>query len=104
MKRLTNKKTYEEIKHNAEALRAAGFEPTISDQRYMKLAEYEDIEEMNNKIKYEKPKLYLCDATKRPQCRATACYVNGGCCKLTQYKEYAKTDENGKPIEYKEGE
>lgn len=54
MERLTNKKTYEEIKHNAEALRAAGFEPTISDQRYIKLAEYENRDETFENIRNER--------------------------------------------------
>lgn len=58
---------------------------------------------MKRKIKYEKPKLYLCNADKRPQCRGTACYKNGGPCRLTAYKEFAQTDENGNAIGYKEG-
>lgn len=46
MKRLTDKKTAAALKSNAERLRAAGIEPSIMDQRYIKLAEYEDIEEL----------------------------------------------------------
>lgn len=45
MERLTDRKTAAELKENAEKLRAAGLEPTISDQRYIKLAEYENAEE-----------------------------------------------------------
>ena len=45
---------------------------------------------MKRKIKYEKPKLYLCNADKRPQCRGTACYKNGGPCRLTAHKEFEK--------------
>lgn len=59
---------------------------------------------MKDKVKYEKPKLYFCDPAKRPQCKKIACYVNGGCCELTQHKEFARTDENGKYMEYKEGD
>lgn len=46
MKRLTNRKTAEDLKANVNSLQALGFDPTISDQRYIKLAEYEDIEEL----------------------------------------------------------
>ena len=59
---------------------------------------------MKDKVKYEKPKLYFCDPQKRPQCRGTVCYLHGGCCELTQHKEFARTDENGNAIEYKEGD
>ena len=48
---------------------------------------------MKDKVKYEKPKLYLCDADKRPQCIATACYKNGGECQHTLDKQFAKEDE-----------
>lgn len=59
---------------------------------------------MKDKVKYEKPKLYFCDPRKRPQCKQIACYLNGGCCELTQYEAFARTDENGKYMEYKEGD
>lgn len=60
---------------------------------------------MKDKVKYEKPSvLYLCDPAKHTKCRGTACYVNGGYCELTQHKEFARTDENGNAIEYKEGD
>lgn len=58
---------------------------------------------MKRKIRYEKPKLYLCNADKRLQCRGTECYKNGGYCRLTAHKEFAQTDENGNEIEYEEG-
>lgn len=45
MKRLTDRKTAEAVKENAEKLQAAGFEPSISDLIYIKLAEYENAEE-----------------------------------------------------------
>ena len=45
MKRLTDRKTAEAVKANAEKLQAAGFEVSISDLRYIKLAEYENAEE-----------------------------------------------------------
>lgn len=44
--RLTDRKTAADLKANAESLRALGFEPSILDQRYIKLAEYEDAEEL----------------------------------------------------------
>ena len=46
MKRLTDRKTAAALKSNAERLLAAGFEPSIIDQRYIKLAEYENKEEL----------------------------------------------------------
>lgn len=110
MERLTGRKTAEDLKANVNSLQAAGLEPAITDLRYIKLAEYENAEEetevkrMKGKIKYEKPKLYYCDPTKRPRCEKTACYVNGGCCELTSFKEFARTDENGNAVEYKEGD
>lgn len=45
MERLTDRKTAAALKSNAEKLRAAGATPSISDLRYIKLAEYEDAEE-----------------------------------------------------------
>lgn len=44
MERLTDRRTAAELKANAEKLKAAGLEPSESDKRYIKLAEYEDIE------------------------------------------------------------
>lgn len=51
-----------------------------------------------NEIKDKKP-LYICDPEKHPDCPKQACHINGGSCKLTVYRDYAKTDENGQPIE-----
>lgn len=45
MHRLTNHKTAEALSQNVGALLRAGVEPSISDIRYLKLAEYEDAEE-----------------------------------------------------------
>lgn len=45
MERLTDRQTAAELKKNADGLRAVGLEPTISDQRYIKLAEYENADE-----------------------------------------------------------
>lgn len=45
MKRLTDKRTAEALKHNAEGLTAKGFDVPIDDLRYIKLAEYENEEE-----------------------------------------------------------
>lgn len=50
MERLTDRRTAAELKANADNLQELGLEPTISDQRYIKLAEYEDIEELFEKV------------------------------------------------------
>ena len=39
--RLTNDRTYFEVKENAEGLQAKGLQPSVSDLIYIKLAEYE---------------------------------------------------------------
>lgn len=44
--RLTDRKTAADLKANAESLRELGFEPSILDRRYIKLAEYEEAEEL----------------------------------------------------------
>ena len=43
MERLTDRRTAEQVRENIEKLRAAGVEPSVSDVRYVKLAEYEEI-------------------------------------------------------------
>ena len=43
--RLTDDRTYFTVKDNTDGLRAGGFEVSISDLRYIKLAEYERNEE-----------------------------------------------------------
>lgn len=48
MERLTDRRTAQQVRENIEKLRAAGVEPSISDVRYVKLAEYEDKEEAEN--------------------------------------------------------
>lgn len=48
MQRLTDRRTAEALKSNAEKLREKGFDIPISDQRYIKLAEYENAEERRN--------------------------------------------------------
>ena len=45
MERLTDRRTAEQVRENIEKLRAAGFEVSIGDLRYVKLAEYENKEE-----------------------------------------------------------
>lgn len=45
MNRLTDRRTAEAVRENIEKLRAAGFEVSIGDLRYIKLAEYENKEE-----------------------------------------------------------
>lgn len=46
MERLTDRKTAADLRHNYEALQAAGQPRDIGTERYLKLAEYEDIEEL----------------------------------------------------------
>ena len=48
MERLTDRRTAEQVRENIEKLRAAGFEPSVSDVRYVRLAEYENKEEEEN--------------------------------------------------------
>ena len=43
--RLTDDRTYLQVKANVDALRLNGFEVSISDLRYIKLAEFERYEE-----------------------------------------------------------
>ena len=50
MNRLTDRKTAEAVKANAEKLQEAGMEPSILDMIYIKLAEYENAEEDADKI------------------------------------------------------
>lgn len=45
MARLTDKKVAEDLKRNADGLKAVGLDIPMSDRRYIKLAEYEDKEE-----------------------------------------------------------
>ena len=45
MERLTDRKTAADLKRNCEGLRKKGIEPSMSDLRYIKLAEYENKEE-----------------------------------------------------------
>ena len=50
MDRLTDRKTAAALKKNADGLKEKGVEPNISDLRYIKLAEYEDLKEFMQKI------------------------------------------------------
>ena len=45
MERLTDRRTAQQVRENIEGLIAAGVEPSVSDVRYVKLAEYENAEE-----------------------------------------------------------
>lgn len=45
MNRLTDRRTAEQVRENIEKLRAAGFEVSVGDVRYVKLADYENKEE-----------------------------------------------------------
>ena len=45
MERLTDSRTAEAVRENIEKLRAADDEPSVSDVRYVRLAEFENEEE-----------------------------------------------------------
>ena len=49
MERLTDRKTAEALRNNAEGLSAKGINVPIDDLRYIKLARYEDEEERKAK-------------------------------------------------------
>lgn len=60
MKRLTERKVAETLRSNAENLRAKGFEIPIDDQRYIKLARYENEEERKERscVNYDPDEYY----------------------------------------------
>lgn len=63
MERLTDRKIAAEMKHNYEGLLAAGMPRDIATERYIKLAEYENIEEMteaceSKPLQWQKSLLY----------------------------------------------
>lgn len=76
MNRLTDRRTAQQVKENATGLLEKGFAPTVSDQIYIKLAEYENAEE-------EGATLYLCNPELNTSCDKSNCYINGGDCMLT---------------------
>lgn len=76
MNRLTDRRTAQQVKENAAGLLEKGLAPAVSDQIYIKLAEYENAEE-------EGVTLYLCDPVLNTSCDKSNCYINGGDCMLT---------------------
>jgi hypothetical protein len=60
MIRLTDKRTAEALKHNADGLTAKGFDVPIDDLRYIKLAEYENEEERKERscVNYDPDEWY----------------------------------------------
>ena len=60
MNRLTDHKTAEALRKNAEGLSAKGFDVPIDDLRYIKLAKYEDEEERKEKafVNYDPDEWY----------------------------------------------
>ena len=60
MKRLTERKVAEALKHNADGLMAKGFDVPIDDLRYIKLAEYENDEERKERscVNYDPDEWY----------------------------------------------
>ena len=60
MQRLTDSRIAEALRHNAEGLRAKGFEVPIDDLRYIKLAEYENEEERKERscVNYDPDEWY----------------------------------------------
>ena len=60
MKRLTDRKTAEALRTNAEGLKAKGLDVPIDDLRYIKLAEYENEEERKTRtsVNYDPDEWY----------------------------------------------
>ena len=60
MKRLTDKRTAEALRDNAEGLIAKGVKPAIDDLRYIKLADYENEEERKERscVNYDPDEWY----------------------------------------------
>lgn len=63
MERLTDKTLASALKINNEKLIEMGIEPPISDLRYVKLAEYENVEELmettqNKPLQWQKSLMY----------------------------------------------
>ena len=53
MDRLTDRKTAAALKKNADGLKSKGIEPSVSDLRYIKLAEYENAAELIETAAFE---------------------------------------------------
>lgn len=51
-------------------------------------------------VKDPKPNLYVCDSEKQTECSKKCCYLNYGLCRWTKHKEFAVTDEEGRPLGY----
>ena len=60
MNRLTDRRTAEQVRENIEKLRAAGVEPSVSDVRYVRLADYENEEERRERtsVNYDPDEYY----------------------------------------------
>ena len=60
MQRLTDSRTASALRHNAEGLRAKGFEVPIDDLRYIKLADYEEEQERRERtqVNYDPDEWY----------------------------------------------
>ena len=60
MQRLTDKRTAETLRHNAEGLLAKGFEVSIDDLRYIRLSDYEDEQERRERtqVNYDPDEWY----------------------------------------------
>lgn len=58
MKRLTDKRTAEALRSNAEKLKAKGFSIPVEDLRYIKLADYENEEERKELVSRESEDYY----------------------------------------------
>lgn len=58
-----------------------------------KLFTAETLEEMNViHLPIPTPAGYECDPEKNTTCRKSACYINGGPCRITTHKEFRKRD------------
>lgn len=58
MERLTDRRTAETLRSNAEKLKAKGFCIPVEDERYIKLADYENEEERKELVSRESEDYY----------------------------------------------
>jgi len=86
MERLTDRRTAQQVRENIEGLQAKGFEVSISDLIYVKLAEYENAAE-------ERSILFVCDPAINTTCTKENCTINGGECSLTSDIKYRKINK-----------
>lgn len=65
----------------------------LSGEAAEKLWKYEQMEALGIVTDLPPVMAFECDPEKNRDCRKTGCYINGGECRLTTKKEYAKETE-----------